>query len=124
MGYRLLADATVVLHLSFIIYAALGGLLVLRVPRTAWLHLPAVLWAGAVECAGGLCPLTHLENHFRIKAGLAGYAGGFIEHHLIPIIYPAALTRGHQLLLGAALVTVNVVVYTGIVIRARRAGRK
>ncbi len=124
MPYRLLADAVLVLHLAFIVYAVLGGLLVISHPRTAWLHLPTVLWAGAVECAGWLCPLTHLENHFRIKAGLAGYAGGFIEHHLIPIIYPAALTHTHQILLGAAVLAVNAIIYGVIVTRARRSDQR
>ena len=123
MSYRLLADAVVLLHLFFILYAVFGGVLVLRFKRTIWLHLPAVIWAGAVEFAGWLCPLTRLENHFRIRAGLAGYSGGFIEHTFIPIIYPDALTRTHQVLLGAAVIAVNAIVYAAVVMRARHAGR-
>ncbi|MFH1983516.1 MAG: DUF2784 domain-containing protein [Pseudomonadota bacterium] len=120
MGYRLLADAVLVLHLAFIVYAVFGGLLVMRRPRTAWLHLPAVAWAGAVECAGWRCPLTHLENHFRIKAGLEYYGGGFIEHLLNPVVYPEGLTRSHQILLGGAVLLLNVVIYVILVIHNRR----
>lgn len=124
MGDRLLADTVVLLHLTFIVYAVLGGLLVMRFPRSAWLHLPSALWAGAVECAGWSCPLTHLENHFRIRAGLTGYSGGFIEHTVIPIIYPDMLTRTHQILLGIVVVAVNAVLYAVVVNRARRVGNR
>ena len=120
MGYRILADAAVVLHLAFILFAVLGGFLVIRWPRSAWMHVPAALWAAAVEFAGWICPLTHLENHFRLKAGMAGYPGGFIEHYLIPVIYPEALTRGLQIALGIGVLSLNVVIYLWAIIHARR----
>jgi Protein of Unknown function (DUF2784) len=111
MGYRLLADAVVVLHLAFIAFVLAGGFLVLARPRLAWVHLPAVAWAAYAECTSTLCPLTPLENALRARAGQAGYEGGFIEHYLIPLIYPPGLTPGTQLVLGAIVVAVNVGVY-------------
>jgi Protein of Unknown function (DUF2784) len=111
MGYRLLADAVVVLHVAFIAFVLAGGLLVLARPRLAWVHLPAVAWAAYAECMSTLCPLTPLENALRARAGQAGYEGGFIEHYLIPLIYPPGLTPGTQLVLGAIVVAVNVAVY-------------
>jgi Protein of Unknown function (DUF2784) len=114
--YGLLADLTVLLHAAFIIFAVFGGLLAVRWPRIVWLHLPAVLWAAFVEFSGRICPLTPLENRYRELAGESGYSGGFIEHYVLPVIYPAGLTRDIQLWLGLGVLVVNVVAY-GIVIR-------
>jgi Protein of Unknown function (DUF2784) len=111
MGYRLLADAVVALHLAFIVFVLAGGLAVLMRPRIAWLHLPAVVWAAYAEFTATICPLTPLENALRVRAGQAGYEGGFVEHYLMPLIYPPALTPGTQVVLGAIVVAVNVVVY-------------
>lgn len=111
MGFRILADMTVGLHLLFVLFAVLGGVLIWRWPRMAWLHLPAVLWAACIEFFGWICPLTYLENHFLLKAGHAGYPGGFIEQYLMPILYPAALTRQVQFLLGAGVVVINAGIY-------------
>ncbi|HKE45013.1 MAG TPA: DUF2784 domain-containing protein [Steroidobacteraceae bacterium] len=116
MSYGLLADLTVLVHAAFIVFAVLGGLLVWRWPRIAWLHLPAVAWGAFVEFSGRLCPLTPLENHYRALAGQEGYTGGFIEHYVLPVIYPAGLTRGIQFWLGGAVLAINVIAYA-IVIR-------
>jgi Protein of Unknown function (DUF2784) len=111
---RLLADAVVALHLAFILFVVGGGLLVARWRRLAWLHLPALAWGVLVEWAGWICPLTPLENALRARAGLAGYAGGFVEEYLIPVVYPPHLTRVIQVSLGVAAVALNVVVYAWI----------
>jgi hypothetical protein len=105
------ADAVVVLHLAFVLFVVLGGLLVLRWPRAAWVHLPAAVWGAWIECAGWICPLTPLENRLRAAAGQAGYDSSFVEHYLMPVLYPAALTRELQWLLGGIVVGVNAVVY-------------
>jgi len=108
---RLLADALVAAHLAFIVFVVAGGLLVLRRRGWAVLHLPAVAWGAFAEISGTLCPLTPLENSLRLRAGDAGYTGGFIEHYLIPLLYPEALTARTQVVLGLAVIAVNVVVY-------------
>lgn len=120
MLHRLLADLVVVLHLAFVLFVVLGGLLVLRRPWLAVLHVPAAVWGALVEFADLFCPLTTLENSLRQRAGEAGYPGGFIEHYVIAVLYPAGLTRGVQLLLGAVVVAVNVWVYARLLRRARR----
>ena len=101
MSWSLLADAVLVVHGLFIVFVVLGGLLVLRWPKLAWLHLPAVVWGVWIEWSGGICPLTPLEQRLRIAAGEAGYAGGFIEHYLTAAIYPEGLTCELQVALGA-----------------------
>ena len=111
MPWRLAADAVLVLHLAFIVFAALGALLALRTPRVLWLQIPAALWGFLVEAAGWYCPLTTLENRLRQKAGDAGYAGGFIEHYLTLLIYPPGLTRPQQGVLALLLIAVNAGVY-------------
>ena len=100
------------LHLAFIVFALAGGVLVLFRGYIAWLHLPAVAWAAYAEFTATICPLTPLENSLRKQAGQEGYDGGFVEHYLIPLIYPAALTPRLQMLLGAIVVAVNVAVYS------------
>ena len=111
MWLRLAADTLVVIHLGFILFVLFGGLLLLRWPRLLWLHLPAVAWGATVEFFHLLCPLTPWENQLRQAAGDAGYEGGFIEHYLIPLIYPAGLTPQIQLWLGGVVLLINAAVY-------------
>jgi hypothetical protein len=111
MLYSLLADGVLLLHLGFVLFVIGGGLLSLRWPRVAWLHLPAACWGAAVEFSGSVCPLTPLENALRRLAGEAGYSGGFVEHYLLPILYPHDLGPGTRYLLGALVVVINVAVY-------------
>lgn len=111
MMHNLLADMVLVLHFGFILFVVLGGVLSLRWPRLAFIHLPAAVWGALIELAGWICPLTPLENSLRRAAGQAGYEGGFIEHYLLPIVYPAGLTRDAQLLLAAMVVLLNAGIY-------------
>lgn len=119
MLYSLLADAVVVLHLGFVVFVVAGGLLGLRWPRALWLHAPAAVWGAAIEFAGWICPLTPLENSLRRRAGEGGYAGGFVDNYLMPVLYPAGLTANVQLALGVLVVVVNALVYTWILARRR-----
>lgn len=120
MTYRLLADALVVAHLLFIVFALLGGLLAFWRPWTLLLHLPAALWICLIEFRGGICPLTPLENSLRSKAGQQGYSESFVEHYLIPVIYPPGLDHHTQLILGCIALCVNVAIYTLFIRFARR----
>ncbi|EYS97536.1 membrane protein [Cupriavidus sp. SK-4] len=117
-----LADLVVIVHGLFILFVVAGGLLVLRWPRVAWLHLPAAVWGVLIEWSGWICPLTPLENMLRRAAGQAGYSGGFVERYLLPLIYPAGLTPAVQLWLGLVVLVVNVAVYA-LWWRRRRAAR-
>lgn len=117
---RLAADLLVVLHLSFVLFVVCGGLLVLRRPRLAWLHLPWAVWGFVVEATGWICPLTPLENRLRRLGGEAGYAGGFVEHYVLRVLYPDGLTRGIQAAIAAVVVVVNVAVYAELCRRRRR----
>lgn len=119
MLYRLAADAVVAFHFAFVTFVVLGGILVWRWPRLAWVHLPVALWGALIEVTGLICPLTPLEKWLRLQAGLASYPGGFIAHHITPLLYPAGLTRGIQLLLAVFVVTLNLAVYAGWLRRRR-----
>lgn len=112
MPFRLLADAVLLLHLAFILFVLFGGLLLFRSPRLVWLHLPAAAWGAAIEFTGWICPLTPLENHFRALGGQAPYAESFVERYLVPLVYPASLNRGMQLLLGIGCLAVNALIYS------------
>ena len=118
----ILADAVLVFHGLFIAWAALGALAVWRWPKLILLHLAALAWAIWIETSGRICPLTPLENSLRRAAGEAGYSGGFIEHYLGRIIYPAGLTREAQWAVAGLLLLINAVVYGLMLRRARRSG--
>jgi len=106
-----LADAVVAAHAAFIVFALFGAALLVRWPGLVWLHVPALAWGGFVEFTGRICPLTAIEDRFRAAAGQAGYSGGFIDHYVTPVIYPAGLTRGTQTVYGAILIGLNVLFY-------------
>ncbi|MFT3850926.1 MAG: DUF2784 domain-containing protein [Propionivibrio sp.] len=108
---RVLADAVLLMHLAFIVFVVAGGLFLRRWPRLPWLHLPAVLWGVSIELSGGICPLTPLENDLRRLGGEAGYAGGFVDHYLLPIVYPRGLTREWQIALGLGVAALNLAAY-------------
>jgi hypothetical protein len=120
MFYRLAADAVLVIHLAFVLFVVFGAALVLRWPRVMWLHLPAVVWGVLIEFGGWICPLTPLENSFRMLGGEAGYSGGFIEYYITAALYPDGLTRGVQIALGIAVALPNLLAY-GWIFRKRRA---
>ncbi|MGB5632971.1 MAG: DUF2784 domain-containing protein [Waterburya sp.] len=111
MIYRLTADLVVLIHLAFILFAALGGLLVLKYRRYALLHLPAVVWAVLISLANWVCPLTPLENWLRERGGLLGYKTSFIEHYILPVIYPGELTRSLQIFLGLLVLVIPTCVH-------------
>jgi Protein of Unknown function (DUF2784) len=116
----MLADLVVVLHFLFVLFVVFGGLLVLRWPRVAYVHLPVAAYGALIELVGWVCPLTPLEKRLRERAGLEGYQGGFVEHYILPVLYPSGLSRGVQLVLGALVIGINVAIYGVIVSRRRR----
>jgi hypothetical protein len=120
MTYRLLADAVVVLHLGFVVFVVCGGLFVLRRRWMAFVHLPAAVWGVFIEFSGRICPLTPLENHLRALAGEAAYSGDFVEHYLVPVLYPPGLRHDVQIALGLLALAVNVAVYVYVWRRSRR----
>jgi len=121
MAYRVLADITLTLHLAFVLFVVFGGLLALRWPRVAWVHVPTAIYGVLIEFIGWTCPLTPIENHFRRLGGEAGYAGSFIERYFVSLIYPGGLTRAGFMLLGLLALLVNAVIYAFVYRRARRA---
>ena len=118
----MLADLVVILHFAFVLFVIFGGLLVLRWPRLTYVHLPVALYGALIELVGWVCPLTPLEKRLRESAGLEGYQGGFVEHYILPVLYPAGLTRNVQLVLGLIVVGMNLVIYTVAARAYRRRG--
>jgi len=119
MTFRLAADCVLMFHLAFILFAVAGGTLTLWWRRAPLVHVPVATWAFFVELTGRSCPLTGLENHLRIKAGLSGYTESFIEHYLLPIIYPAGLTREIQFVLAGVVIVINIAIYGWLFARRR-----
>ena len=111
MLYSLFADLVLILHVIFIFFVVLGGVAVLWRPRLAWLHVPCALWGIIIGYLGWICPLTYLENDLRSAAGSRGYTGGFIDHYLMPLVYPSGLNPEMQVLLGTAVLSINIIIY-------------
>lgn len=111
MIYEFLATTVAIVHLAFVVFAMFGGMLVLRYPKMLWLHLPALLWGVVVQWADWICPLTPLENYFRLRSGEAGFEGEFVEHLVSEILYPQDLTLELRYVLGLVLILLNVAVY-------------
>ena len=120
MFYQLAADAVVLLHFAFILYVLLGGLLSYKWLWLLWLHPPAVAWAAVITMAGWICPLTPLENKLRAAGGGGHYSSGFIAHYILPVIYPAGMSRELQITMGIALLVVNALVYLGLIIKYKK----
>lgn len=119
MLYRLAADALVLLHLGFILFVVGGGFLAWRWRKLVWIHVPVAMWGALIEFAGWVCPLTPWENDLRRMAGGVGYEGGFIEHYLVPVLYPPGLTVGTQIVLGVFVVVINGFAYAVYFTRRR-----
>jgi uncharacterized protein DUF2784 len=115
---RMLSDGVVLLHTTFVAFVMVGGFLVWRWRPLVWVHVPCAVWGALIEYRGWVCPLTPLENALRRSAGLEGYSGGFVEHYVIPVLYPADLTRPTQVILGTLVLAVNIVAY-GVLVRRR-----
>ena len=116
MLYRVMADAVVGLHLSFVLFVVCGGFLTWRWPRLAYLHIPAFLWGAGIEIAGWICPLTYLENDLRDRSAAAGYSNSFVEHYIVPLLYPEQLFQGQFprsgfLWIGAFILILNGLIY-------------
>lgn len=111
-----------VVHVAFVLFSVLGGFLVLKWKLCAWIHIPAVMWAALIEFCGWVCPLTPLENWLREKDGGSSYGSGFIEHYIIPVLYPASLTQNMQIVLGVFVLGINLVIYGWILHRTMKAG--
>ena len=120
MPYRLAADALLILHLGFVLFGLLGGLLVLWKRGILLLQLPTAAWAIFVELTGRGCPLTAWEQQLRLRAGEAGYSEGFVEHYLLPLLYPDWLTLPVQYVLAAVVVLCNLAIYAWVIWRWRQ----
>jgi len=121
MLYGVLADLVVTVHFAFVLFVIVGGLFVLRWQWCAWIHVPAVLWAVLIAFTGWICPLTPLENWLRVKGGAVAYPSSFIEHYILPVLYPARLTRELQITLGLLILGINLGIYGWVFRRAAKA---
>ena len=119
--YRLAADGVVVIHLGFILFVFLGALMLFRWPWMIWVHVPAAVWGGLVELTGAPCPLTPLENHLRHVGNAEAYGGGFVDHYIMPVVYPPGLTRETQIVLGVLILALNIAIYFKFLTRKRAA---
>ncbi len=114
MQYRIFADLVLVTHFLYILFALFGALLVIKYRWLAWLQIPAFIWAATVNVSHTVCPLTRLEVSLRKFAGDTPYQGDFIEHYLMPVIYPGPMTQGFIIGSAVAIVLGNIAIYAWI----------
>ena len=112
--YELGADLTLIIHFAFILFIIFGALLFFITTKIIFIHIPAFIWGSYIELTNSICPLTYLENWFLHKANLTTYSEGFIQNHLVPIVYPVSLTKDLQTYLGIVLIVINIVFYAFI----------
>lgn len=105
MVYRLLADGVVVVHLAFIVFVAVGGILAWRWPRLLWPHLASVAYGAGIVTIGWDCPLTPLEKYFRRLGNEQGYEGGFVDRYVEGVIYPERYATLLRVLVAALIAT-------------------
>jgi hypothetical protein len=120
MFFRLAADLLLIVHFIFIIFVITGGFLVLKWPRMLYLHIPAAAWGALIEFQGWICPLTPLEQHLRQAGSQSVYSGGFVEHYVGSIVYPAGLTREMQIFFGIVVIAINLMIYGWLLIGLKR----
>ncbi|MBN1522164.1 MAG: DUF2784 domain-containing protein, partial [Candidatus Aureabacteria bacterium] len=117
MFYRFLADAVIVIHFFFILFVVFGGLFIFKWKKAVWLHVPAALYGALIEFFGWICPLTYLEVWLLEKGGMESYGSGFIEHYVVPVIYPESLTKMHHVILGLVVIVLNLLIYGWIIFK-------
>ena len=118
--YEIAADLTLIVHFTFIIFIAFGALLFFVSTKIIYVHIPALIWGIYMELTHSVCPLTYLENRFLEKANLSAYSESFIQHYLIPIVYPKNLTEDLQIYLAIVLMVANAIIYGLIIIKSQR----
>ena len=109
--YEMAANLTLIVHFVFILFVVFGALLFFVATKIVFIHIPAFIWGSYIELTHSICPLTYLENWFLNKANLTIYSEGFIQNYLVPIVYPADLTKDLQIYLGITLIVVNIIIY-------------
>ena len=117
MAYRMLADLVIVVHLGYLAFVAVGGVLAWRWRRLIRPHLIALTVAFASVAVGFDCPLTNIEKSLRRLAGDRPYAGGFIDHYIVGTLYPRGLDRLAQVVVAVVVVAA----YGSVVLRWSRA---
>src|SRR5437773_12503640 len=120
MTYRVLADLVVLAHTLFVVFVVVGGFMVWRWRWVAWLHVPCAVWGVMIEYQGWTCPLTPHENALRTRPGLQGYESGYVEHYVLPVLYPAGLTRPTQAMPGTLVLAATLIAYALVVLRLCR----
>ena len=114
------ANLILIIHFAFILFVVFGALLFFVTTKIVFIHIPAFLWGSYIELTHSICPLTYLENWLLHKANLTTYSEGFIQNYLIPIVYPANLTKDLEIYLGIALIVVNMIIYGFIISRLKK----
>jgi hypothetical protein len=104
VGYRVLAEATMVVHFAVLVYLLLGGLLAWRWAAAIWPHLAIAAWGLTSTVFLWPCPLTMVEDWARRRSGEAGLSRGFIDTYLTGVVYPERYTTQIQIAIGVVVV--------------------
>jgi Protein of Unknown function (DUF2784) len=116
VGYRVLADATMVVHFGFLVYVVTGGFLAWRWPRTVLLHMVAAGWGLLITVFSLNCPLTWLEDGLRRRAGEQGLTSGFVDTYIEGVLYPQRFVMEVRVAAGILVL----IAWVGLLVRWRR----
>lgn len=118
MGYGLLADVVVGVHVAYVSYVVFGQFLIwmgwalrwkwIRNPWFRWTHLLMMAIVGVEALLNIECPLTRWERSLRVLAGLEVSGESFIGrllHNLIFVSWPPWVLN--SLHVGFALVVLG-----------------
>jgi len=122
--YNIAADIVVFVHFTFIVFVLVGGVLVFKWRRLIWLHIPSAIWGAMIVMVGWICPLTPIENRLRHAGESETYTRSFIEHYLVPVIYPSGLDREMFIVMGMVVIVINVIVYIMLFVKYKREVKK
>ena len=119
MIYSFLTNSVIVIHFLFIFFVVFGGFFVFKWKKIKWIHVPVFIYGTLIEWFGWICPLTYLEVWLLGKTDMTGYGSGFIDHYIVPLIYPENLTQCHHIILGVFVLVLNFLIYGWMIYRKR-----
>jgi len=91
-------------HLAYLAFIPVGGMLAVRWRRLLWPHLAAVTIGVLSITVGFDCPLTSWEQSLRLRGGQRPSSDGFVAHYLTGTIYPHGYAWVVQLVFAICVV--------------------
>jgi Protein of Unknown function (DUF2784) len=122
MIFGVLADLLLFVHVTFMKFVALGGLMVIRWRWLIWIHLPSAILGLVMAISGWFWPFEGLERWLRVQGATRGYTLNLVDRFVPVWLNPAFLPRWLELGIGLLVFALNVYIYRRIYRQRRLAG--